>query len=179
MVRRVRLRRDKQNIDEALVLFADVETRDRVSSYARNLSKFIDVAGKPTAGVRFDIPDHLHGVHRTLLQYGHAMWEKFGRDPEFKRNIRHDDAELTFCMDMKIPKKQNWITITYARALADKKQKTATLMEDEELLSSSTRAPFEVPAAEDNNEPGTGESGPYTPGGSVTSYSWRAPRKNA
>ena len=112
-VRRVRVRRGKQGLGEVLVLFADIETRDRVSSYARNLASFRDDAVKPTAGIRFEIPDHLSGVHRTLLQYGHALWVKHGKNPDFKRNIRHDDVELTFCLDVKLSSKKKWVTVSH------------------------------------------------------------------
>ena len=175
-IRRVRLRRERQNMNEALVLFSDVETRDRVSSYARNLSQFIDIAGKPTAGIRFDIPDHLLGVHRTLLQYGHTMWIKHRKDPEFRRNVRHNDAELTYCLDIKFPKRHDWITVTYARALQEKKKRAAVQMNDEELLSTTTKTTAEVPVSSDDCEE-TGR-GPCTPNGSITSFSWRAPRKH-
>ena len=111
-VRRVRLRRGGQNQNEILVLFSDIETRDRTVSYARNLAPFIDQKGKPTAGVRFDIPDHLTGVHKSLLQYGHALWAKHNKDPDFKRNIRYDDTEKTFVMDIKFPSKLEWVTVT-------------------------------------------------------------------
>ena len=97
-VRRMCLRRDKQNVGEVIVLFSSIEVRDRVASYARNLAEFIDGQGKPTAGIRIDVPDHLSGVHRTLLQYGHAMWSKHRRDPNLKRNLRFDDVERPFVL---------------------------------------------------------------------------------
>ena len=48
-VRRVRLLRGKDNLNEVIVLFSDIETRDRITSYARNLASFVDLSGKPTA----------------------------------------------------------------------------------------------------------------------------------
>ena len=62
---------------EVTVLFADIDARDRATSFARNLGQFVDGTGKPTAGIRFEIPDHLTGIHRSLLQYGHVLWTKF------------------------------------------------------------------------------------------------------
>ena len=174
-VRRLRMRRGRQNVGEVLVLFSDIETRDRVTSYARNLAQFIDIAGKPTAGIRFDIPDHLHGVHKTLLQYGHALWVKHNKDTNFKHNIRHDDAEMTFCLDMKFPRRQDWITVSYTRALADRKQRASTDMNvNDELLSSTKRLDQQATDAEGDGRLGNGQA---TPGGTVTSFSWRAPKK--
>ena len=113
-VRRVLTARGKRSKLELLVKFVDVETRDRVSSYARNLGDYID-KGKATVTFRHDIPSHLAGVHRTLLQYGHDMGKKHGKG--FKRNIRFDDTALSFCIDVCIPGNGGkWITVSYDRA---------------------------------------------------------------
>ena len=168
-VRRVRLRRGRQNQGEVVVLFNDIETRDRVVSYARNLAPFVDEKGKPTAGVRFDIPDHLTGVHKTLLQYGHALWTKYNKDQDFKRNIRFDDTEKSFCMNVKLPGKQSWITVDHGRALADKRKNRASV--DEDLLSTVTAPPTQEMETDGLPE-ATGAAGLN---GSVMSTSWRAP----
>ena len=70
-------------------------------SYARNLGDCHDADNKPTAGLRLQVPAHLGGIHRTLLQYGHAMKERYGDG--FKRNIRYEDGELTLVIDIFIP----------------------------------------------------------------------------
>ena len=168
-VRRVRLRRGKPGLDEVTVLFTSVEARDRVVSYARNLGLFVDIQGKPTAGIRFEIPDHLTGVHRTLLQYGHAMHTKYRRDKNFKRNIRFDDVEMTFCLDIKFPGRENWITVKHERALRDRRTSTNADADDhEELLSSAGQ----IPVVGMEEEEGTGVE---AAGGCVTRTSWRAP----
>ena len=46
-IRRVRVRRGKESLEEVLVLFVDIDTRDSVSSYARNLAPYRDDNGKP------------------------------------------------------------------------------------------------------------------------------------
>ena len=118
-VRRVLTARGRKSKLELLVKFVDVETRDRVATYARNLGEYID-KGKATVTFRHDIPSHLAGVHRTLLQYGHGMAQKHGRG--FRRNIRFDDTALSFCIDICIPGGDNkWITVTYQRAFEDRK----------------------------------------------------------
>ena len=68
---------------------------------------------------RHDIPLHLAGVHRTLLQYGHDMGKKHGKG--FKRNIRFDDTALSFCIDVCLPGNDNkWLTVSYDRAYKDR-----------------------------------------------------------
>ena len=137
-VRRMRLRREKQNLGEVIVLFSSIEVRDRVSSYARNLSAFIDAAGRPTAGIRIDVPDHLLGVHRTLIQYGHAMWIKHKKDPEMKRNIRFDDVELSFCIDFRFPAHKDWISVSFQRALRDRRSSVSSgMLANDDLLSTA------------------------------------------
>ena len=161
-VRRVRLRRGRESFAEVVVLFSDLKTRDRIVSYARNLGQFVDGKGKPTAGIRFEIPDHLSGIHRTLLQYGRALWTKNNKSQDFQRNVRFDDVGMTFCLDVKLPGKKEWMTVTYERAARESKL-NKNLDEEEDLLSLG-------PVMIDGTEMGAGAAG-----GSVTLTSWRAP----
>ena len=117
-------------------MFADSETRDRVASYARNLGAFVE-GGKPTATFRHEVPTHLGGVYKTLLQYGFKMASRYGKD--FKRNIRYDDVALSFCIDVLLPGAASWVTVSYERALQDRKdqQKIADGKKDGSLSSMS------------------------------------------
>ena len=65
-VRRVLTARGRKSRLEVCVKFLDLETKDRVGSYAKNLGEYIE-NGKATATFRHEIPSHLTGVHRTLL----------------------------------------------------------------------------------------------------------------
>ena len=91
--KRVKVGKGRRGNDEILVRFADVETRDRVASYARNLGDFVQ-DGRPTATFRHDIPVHLAGIHRTMMQYGYAMKQRYGSS--FRKNIRFDDVNQSF-----------------------------------------------------------------------------------
>ena len=127
--------RGKQPVGEVVVVFVDVETRDRVCSYARNLAPFVDVDGQPTAGVRMYVPAHLGGVHKTLLQYGFNMRERYGRD--FKRNIRFDDSEHSLCIDIRLPGKDSkWVSVSHAHALADKRAWTRSVEQGNKEITS-------------------------------------------
>ena len=68
-VRKMRMgrTRGRQPHGEVVVVFADVEARDRVCSYARNLAPYIDDQNRPTAGVQMYVPAHLGGVQKILL----------------------------------------------------------------------------------------------------------------
>ena len=89
-----------------------------VASYARNLGEFVQ-DGKPTATFRHEIPTYLSGTHKTFVQYGYAMANKYGKN--FRRNVRFDDVTQSLCMDVKMPGTEKWITVSHDRVLADLK----------------------------------------------------------
>ena len=76
--------------------------------------------GRPTECFRHDVPTFLTGVHKTLVQYGYAMGKRYGKG--FKRNIRFDDIDNTFCIDVKMPAEKEWFTVSYETALADQRE---------------------------------------------------------
>ena len=142
---------------EVLVVFQDAETRDRVQAHAKNLAIFVE-NGKPTATVRPDVPMHLGGVHKTLLQYGHALKSRYGQ--QFRRNIRFEDAEHTFVIDVCLRTGGDWITIGYERALADRKQNCSAKEKIHgDLLSSNAG----VEDAEEDKEAEAGLPGATSP----------------
>ena len=124
-IRRVLIPRGRQTRHEVVVVFSDMETRDRIASYARNLGDFVGPNNKPTAGIRPDVPSFLGGVHRALMQYGFDMRNKYREG--FKRNVRFEDADHTFVIDMMIPGRENpnneWTTVGYDRVLADRRSR--------------------------------------------------------
>ena len=122
--KRVKVGRARDRRQEILVRFVDVETRDRISTYAGNLGDFIE-KGKPTATFRHDIPIHLAGNHRTLMPYGHALRNRYGK--ELRWNVRFDDVGKQFVIDILIPGQEKWETVSYERALLDCKQQEAEL----------------------------------------------------
>ena len=75
---------------EVLVVFVDLEVRDIVTSYARNLAGRTAPDGSPTAGLRLDVPVHLMGIFRLLENHGKALRDRYG--PDFRRPIRFDDS---------------------------------------------------------------------------------------
>ena len=140
-VRRHRAARGKKEIGEVIVLFADVSTRDRITYYSRNLGNWVDPRGKPTAGVRPDVPAHLGGVHRTLMRYGYALHSKYKFDKNLKRNVRFDDSEETMVIDVRLPGREKWVTVRFERALKDQRdmqRRDDEMIEDiEDFLSTN------------------------------------------
>ena len=64
-IRRVRTARNSGARDEVLVIFKEIEARDTVASYARNLGSHMK-DGRATAGMRTEVPNHLRGVYNVL-----------------------------------------------------------------------------------------------------------------
>ena len=121
-IRRVLTARGRRSRQEVCVVFTDAETRDRIGSYARNLGQYVE-RGKPTVTFRHDVPAHLAGVHKILLKYGFIMGNKYGKG--FRRNIRFDDVARSFCIDICLPGKNDWITVDHEQALLDHQPRTA------------------------------------------------------
>ena len=48
--------------DEVLIVFTDPGSRDLVARHAVNLGNMRDQDGKPTAGIRMEVPDFLQGL---------------------------------------------------------------------------------------------------------------------
>ena len=124
LVRRIRSTRNARAKKELLVLFTDMETRDFVLSHAKNLSSFRDTSGKPTAGVRMDVPTSLLNVKKALDQYGYTLRTDLGE--EFKRNTRYDDANRLLVMDIKYPGDKKWQRINYEQAIHGNQMANAT-----------------------------------------------------
>ena len=122
-VRRVKATKKSKINDELLVSFTSVRARDLVQSYARNLGEWTDAEGKPTAGIRMEVPERLLGDYKALEQYGHAMKNK--HKIGFKRHIKIDDSGLCLYMDIYVPKAKEWIRVDMELVQEDNKKRTA------------------------------------------------------
>ena len=100
--------------DEVVVRFASTATRDYVMGHVTNLAGFIDDQGKPTAGVRLEVPFHLKGIFQDLQQYGRILRRQHGSG--FKRHVRFDDSKLSLYMDIRLPGTQEWLYVDHGMA---------------------------------------------------------------
>ena len=91
-VRRVRGTRGAAPSNEVLVILRDVETRDLVSSFARNLATQ-DASAAQRANIRMEIPMFLMDTFRVLDRHGHLLKEKYGS--ELRRHVRYDDENMS------------------------------------------------------------------------------------
>ena len=59
------------------------------------------------------------------MQYGYEMGKKYKDGKEnLKKNIRFEDSEHTFVIDIKLPgaADDDWMTVSYEHALADRRE---------------------------------------------------------
>ena len=146
-VRRFRATRNSRNKQEAAVVFTENETRDFVLSHARNL------AGKPSMGVRIDVPPHLQGVKRSLDEYGFMLKGEIGIN--FRRNIKYDDTKETLVMDAYYPDVKKWERITHEEALEGLEHKKRITSTHRLILPATTNQPQSATVAHTNDQPMT------------------------
>ena len=112
--------------DEVVVRFRAVSARDYAQSHVVNFAACVNEEGKPTAGVRLEIPEHLRIVFLDLQHYGRLLYKQHGQG--FKRHIRFDDRNLSLYMDIKLPSTEEWLFVDHKLAKeggGDKKKSTA------------------------------------------------------
>ena len=116
-----------------LVEFTDAATRELILSYARNLASYIDDEGKPTAGIRMQIPDFLEREFKLLENYGYQM-RRHGVGT--RRIIKYDIIERNLMLSYKPPNSEEWTRITPQMAqLRKARDNQVNLREYESQLS--------------------------------------------
>ena len=145
-IERVPSMRHRPEHDEILITFSDIAIRDIVSSYARNLAPRRTETGKPTAGLRMVVPDHLTGIQRALDRHGHRLKKLHG--PGLRRNLKFDDTDCTLFLDVCLPGENDWMRVDFEEALIGRKQEL-------QREASSTRSRLTSSASEDDGNTGS------------------------
>lgn len=143
---------------EIIIRFNTVETRDAVAANARKLGRFVDAEGKPTAGIRMEIPEHLSGTYRELEDYGRDLKGIHGRG--LKWQVRFDDKTLGFYLDVRMPGDEERLVVDIDMAregrMATKEKRRAFVSE---RLTSSTSSQGETVQAMDTEREITTNAG--------------------
>ena len=95
-------------VDEAVIMFRSIPDRDYIQPKAPALAKLRGIAG-----MKLEIPDHIYSVFKLLEKESYNISK---RNPGAKRNIRFDDSNRSFFMDVKIEGGQ-WERIFPAQVL--------------------------------------------------------------
>ena len=102
---------------EVIVTFFDKWKRDAVTASSSNLSEMVDQTGRPTAGVRLEIPSELDDTFRMLTRFGTRLRARHGVGT--KRHIKFDDYTGSLFANVKLPGDDKWSRITADMARED------------------------------------------------------------
>ena len=109
--------RGAPNREEVLVTFFDKAVRDTVVSHSINLSGMVDSGGKPTAGLRLEIPKELEGTFKLLSRFGTRLRARHGVGT--KRHIKFDDFNGSLYTNIRLPGDETWTKISPKTAQED------------------------------------------------------------
>ena len=90
---------------EVVVLFGDTFARDDILTRGPMLSEYRNEEGKPTAGIRLEIPSHLMGSFKSLEAFGFALRRRHG--PSFKKHIKFDEFEESLYLQAGIKEEED------------------------------------------------------------------------
>lgn len=92
--------------EEVTVLFRATETRDMVMGASAKLAPYIDSNGRPTAGIRIEVPAALRPAFSILFKYGQLLRSRHG--PGTRRHVKFDDVEESLFLNVKLPGDTVW-----------------------------------------------------------------------
>ena len=107
-IRRVRSSPATKINNEVLVTFGDQDQRDFVFSLGNRLASFND-NGKPTAGMRMDVPATLVDAHKLLNDLGYQIKRRFGE--ETRKYVKFDSDKENLYLEVRLPGSFNWLRI--------------------------------------------------------------------
>ena len=96
--------------DEVLVVFKDSDTRDAVMGASAKLADFIDPNGKPTAGLRIEVPRNLRGAFSALFKFGQLLRVRHGEGT--RKHVKFDDLDRTLYLNVKLPGDERWSRVS-------------------------------------------------------------------
>ena len=92
--------------DEAVVVFREVEVRDSVFGASTKLACCIDTEGRPTAGLRIEVPRLLKPQFNILRKYGQQLKNRHGQG--LRRHVKFDDLDGSLYLNVKLPGYLHW-----------------------------------------------------------------------
>ena len=142
-VRRVPGKKRDPTMNEAVLTFDSVQTRDCVASYAANLAAWRASNSNLRAGLRLVIPDFLCGVFRVLERHAHQLKSS---NSFFRRSIKFDDVNQTLFLDYCTKEGGQWQRIHYEEAAELTRGRYSS-------HRSSTSSAKDVPPSKPNSSP--------------------------
>ena len=123
---------------EILVTFLDQEERDFYYSKAKIFAAYRDEDGKPTAGIRMDVAPFLLATFKLLNNHGFEIRKAHG--PETRRYVKYDDKNMSFILEVKLPRSTKWTRIRpeQAKSYGEEKDRLEYNTIRRGMLSSAT-----------------------------------------
>ena len=120
---------------EALITFGEIYDRDFFYGKARNLSEYRDSDGRPTAGLRLDVPPFLLPTFKILNEHGYEIRSVHGQGT--KRYIKFDEINLSLLLEVRLPGQVKWLKIRpeQARTYGEEKDQIQYQTIRKDLLS--------------------------------------------
>lgn len=109
--------RGREDKGEVVVKFFDKQKRDLVASSSPSLASKVDKEGKPTAGIRMEIPPEVSDTFRLLSRFGTRLRARHGAGT--KRHIKFYDYYGSLYTNIKLPGDSSWTRVTPAMARDD------------------------------------------------------------
>ena len=135
--------------NEATILFKDQHVRDSVVGASSKLAAFVDTEGRPTAGIRMEVPRKLRSTFTTLYKFGQHLRRRHGE--EFRRHVKFDDATMTLYLNVKLPGEDNWSKVSAEMARRGLRTRQIITDEDLERRLDATGPPRAVPRSRPNS----------------------------
>ena len=101
-------------VNEVLIRFRDIAARDMVMGTAAKLANCIDNDGKPTAGIRLEVPPHLQADFRTLFRLGQSLRSRHGQGT--RRHVKFNDDDQSLFLNVKLPDDEHWSRVSVQMA---------------------------------------------------------------
>ena len=129
--------------DEVIVKFYDKRKRDDVFANATHLASAVDGEGKPTAGIRLEVPRELEDTFRLLSRFGTRLRARHGQGT--RRHVKFDDFSGSLFANVKLPGDTTWTRVTPAMAQEDleRSMKEESAMNQKRLASKLIPGPRE------------------------------------
>ena len=94
---------------EVCVRFGSRTERDNIAMRGAKLAGYIDEKGRPTAGMRMDVPTHLNDTFRALREVAFGVRSTHGR--RSKTHIKFDDLHRDLYLEVRLEGERAWTRI--------------------------------------------------------------------
>ena len=96
---------------KVLITFKTTETRDAVIGASGRLASHTDPEGRPTAGIRLEIPRRLRGQFLTLRSYASQICARHG--PGTRTHVKFEDFDRTLYLNARLPGDTTWTKVNH------------------------------------------------------------------